>query len=309
MDFNSIKEELINTIKSVHNAIVNSPVFYFIKETYNHLGTFYRKLLHGCLLTAVLCVLLYYPFSRLYSATKNMREFSGKTRLTQELVNLSNESANGAESMYRAGQDPVQFIKKRLPVLPIPKKQITKVQAVEGTVKPAGVPLGTGVKTAEVHITDLNLKELVQYGYYLEKLSDNIKMTGLNVTETAKKNNYFNVQYTLSFFSLRKTTGGKRRAKPVGGKAPLRPARPSRQNVPRFDIPSLTDIPPPPEAPHTDKVDTAKPPAPHTDKAPRHKDQHKANAPPPPPTDKSDKTKPPAPPTDKSDKTKKDKQQ
>jgi len=57
MDLSSFKEEFINICQNAYNWLVNNPIFYFLKEKYDHLSSFYRKILQiaGCLI--LLCIL------------------------------------------------------------------------------------------------------------------------------------------------------------------------------------------------------------------------------------------------------------
>ncbi|MDE0118533.1 MAG: hypothetical protein OXM55_00805 [Bdellovibrionales bacterium] len=199
MDFNNLKEEFINISNNVYSSIINSSGFYFIKEKYDHLSSLHRKLLQGFCLLMLLVVLLYYPTSYLYSSWNNMREANIKYLLTRELMNLSPNKNNRISSSYFPGQDPVKFIEQRIPVLQIPKNQIQQIKKTKAIQQ--SLPLSTKVEMVAVEMQNLNLQEIVEYGYKLEQLSNNIKLTHLRIKENPNKNDYFNVSYALSFFS------------------------------------------------------------------------------------------------------------
>ena len=202
MDFSNFKEEFINICKNGHNTFVNSSAFYFVKEKYDHLSSLHRKILHTVSLLVLVCIVFYYPFSYLYFSWINMRNFYTKKELTRELIDLSSITQPDFSKSYTSSQEPVRFIEQKIPTLQIPKSQIKEIKKSNSNQQPKNFPLSSKVEAVEVEIKNLNLKEIVQYGHKLEQLSDNIKLTNIYITENPKKNNYFNVSYILSFFSL-----------------------------------------------------------------------------------------------------------
>ena len=214
MDLSSLKEEIVNLLKNIYSAIVNSQAVYFLKEKYDHLSSFYRKILQIFIGFLLLSVLLYYPVSRLYSSWQNTQQANVKTQLTQALLDLSSAEQQGRGRSYSTDSDPVRFINRRLVTLRLPKDQVKDIKKIENSPKIGkSFAFPTEVKAVEIQMSDLNLQEVVDYGQKLEKLSENIKMTAMRITENSEKDNYFNVSYTLSFFNIPKlgssSKGGK----------------------------------------------------------------------------------------------------
>ena len=197
MDFNSFKD----LFKNAYNTSVNNPVFYFVKEKYDHLNVFYRKTIQVLSLLVLICILLYYPASRLYSSWKYIKNFNTKTQLIRELVNLSSAKQTSISGAYTFNKDPLQFIEQKIPTLFIPKNQVTKITNLQDSKESKNLPISATVKKVKLEMKDLNLKEVIQYGYQLEQLSDNIKLMNLSLKESKEKENYFNVSYILSFFN------------------------------------------------------------------------------------------------------------
>ncbi len=197
MDFNSFKD----LFKNAYNASVNNPAFYFIKEKYDHLNVFYRKTIQVLSLLVLIGILLYYPASRFYSSWKHIKNFNAKTQLVRELVNLSSARQTSISGAYTLKTDPLRFIEQKIPTLFIPKNQVTKITNWKDSEESKNLPVSATVKKVKLEMKDLNLKEVVQYGYQLEQLSDNIKLMNLSMKESEEKENYFNVFYILSFFN------------------------------------------------------------------------------------------------------------
>ena len=205
MDFNTLKDNLTNVCKNLNNTVIDSPLFYFIKEKYDNLSSFYRKALHIISLLILVCILFYYPVSHLYSSWSNIKSSKTKKNLTQSLLDLSSTKQTSSSQAYTSDRDPVQFINQRIITLQIPKNQIKGVKKSDVTSqKPSTLSSTTKIQTVEVKMENLNLKEIIKYGHQLEQLSKNIKLTNLHIIENPEKDNYFNVSYILSFFNLKK---------------------------------------------------------------------------------------------------------
>ena len=236
MDINSFKEEFITVCKNFHNTVTSSSVFYFIKEKYDHLSSFSRKAIKTALLLTLSCVLFYYPFSRLYLSWKNMKDFNTKKQLSWELTNVSSSQSIGLSGSYTLSQDPIQFIEKRISTLQIPKNQIKEVKRSNRAQKPKYLPSAFVMNTVEVKMINLNIKEVVQYGYQMEQLSNNIKLMNLYIKENPEKDNYFNVSYILSFFNPTKPLPSNSKEKQTKTKRedipPILPMRESPKKIP-----------------------------------------------------------------------------
>ena len=197
MDFNILKEAL----KNAYKITINNPVSYFIKEKYEHLNSFYKKIIHIFSLLVLISIVFYYPASRFYSSWKNIRNFDIKTKLIRELISLSSVKKNNISGNYTPDTDPIRFIERKIPTLSIPKNQIAKIKEAKTNQDLKDIPTSTKVKTVRLEMKELNLKEVIQYGHQLEQLSDNIKLIELSMKESQEKENYFHVSYILSFFS------------------------------------------------------------------------------------------------------------
>ena len=252
MDFNNLKEEIVNIFKNLSNTVIDSSFFNFIKEKYDNLSSFYRKIFYVSGFLILACILLYYPFSHLYSSWKNMWSFNTKKKLTHELIDLSVSTQTSASRAYTPDRDPVQFINQKIITLQIPKNQIKGVKKSKTTPPqpPTTFSMPTTIQTVEVAMENLNLKEVIEYGHQLEQLSKNIKLTNLHMIENATQDNYFNVSYILSFFNLKQ-----KKAFPKNEKIKAKPPSPTKTESNKlFDnlktkrklSPSSPSSPPPP---------------------------------------------------------------
>lgn len=204
MDFSRFKEAFSNLCKNSYNTIINSSFFYFLKDKYDNLSSLHRKIIYSFSILTFSCLLLYYPFSHLYSSWENMNDFNTKKKLIKEMINLSSTKNIQSSKSYQPNQNPVKFIERRIPTLGINKTLVKGVKKAKSATPLNNLPFSARVETVEVQLKNLNLKEIVQYGHQMEQFSNNIKLTNIEITENPEKENYFHVSYFLSFFLFKK---------------------------------------------------------------------------------------------------------
>ena len=201
MDLKNIKEEVIRLLNSLFSKIEDSYWFYFLTEKYHALSHTHRRGLLIILSSTILIIVVYYPLLKLYSSYKNMDEFIGKKNIIQELNNLSSANQLYLAGLRQSPTDLTQFLKQEIQRIKISEQQIIQIKETENQ-KLKDIRLPVNIQTTTVEIDNLNLTEIVQHGYQLENLSDNLKMIDINITENPEKENYFRVTYTLSLFAL-----------------------------------------------------------------------------------------------------------
>ncbi len=240
ININILKEELINLYKTIYIYLENSTWFHYIKEKYEHLQPLHKKIVNGVASLLLLIVLLYSPFSYLYASWGNMKDFTDKKHLIQELLSLSDIRRTSSGLQQNNPRNLKNFISQRSETIGLPKEQITTITQTKGqNLKELKTPVRT--ESVLVELNNLNLKELINYGHQLETLNNNLKVVNMDITENKQKENYFNAVYTLSLFSLtsnnslqktnfpkqklKKPLQKKEKRKKLEGKEKLKPAK------------------------------------------------------------------------------------
>lgn len=247
MDFNRLKEALSNLCKNAYNAITNSSLFYFIKDKYDSLSSFQRKIIYSLSVLIFSCLVLYYPFSHLYSSWKNMNDFNTKKELIREMIHLSSTKDIQSSKDYTSHQNPIQFIERRMPTLGINKKLIKGIKKAKYVPPLKNLPFSAKVETIEVQLENLNLKEIIQYGHQMEQFSNNIKLTNIEITENREKENYFHVSYFLSFFLFKEDRPKKE--PPKVKHTPSKKIKPKKKPTANERVFDKLKIAPPPSIP------------------------------------------------------------
>ena len=202
MPFQNLKEEIITLYKNASSAVENSQWFHYFKEKYDHLNPKYKKILKTALAFGALAGLFYYPVQNIYSSQKNMKEFTDKKELTQELVKLSLSGSSSAPQQQNISSLK-NFISRNIYKTGLNNKQIKDITSGKGLKNPLGNT--STVESVNITALDLNLKEIMNYGQKIEALARPLKMTGLHIIENEKKDNYFSAVYTISLLRFDKT--------------------------------------------------------------------------------------------------------
>ncbi len=202
IDIKNLKEELVGRMHYFSDKVGENAWFLFVKEKYSTLSFLHRKIIHTTLWILVILALVYVPLKSLYHSHKKMEEFSDKRRMVQELARLFSAQKVGSSASEVVRVE--SFIRRGIKKLNIPDKQTGEVKKIKNPGPSAfSLPRGTRTQTLTLRLKDLNLREVIQYGYQVENLSDNLKLSGMDMEESTKKQNYFNVVYTFQFFSLK----------------------------------------------------------------------------------------------------------
>ena len=198
MEIKNIKEEAIRLWGGLLNKIQDSSWFYFLTEKYHILNPTHRKAINISLIAFLLIIITYNPILKFYSSYKNVNEFVNKKTLIQELNNLSSAHQLMTGYSQQSPEDLIKFLTSRIRSIQIPPQQIIQIKKIEHNHKSEDNHLPVEAQTALVELDNLNLSEIIQYGYQLENLSNNLKMTNIIITENPQKDNYFKVAFTLS---------------------------------------------------------------------------------------------------------------
>ncbi len=236
MNINTIKDIVTSLYKDIVDRVSDSEWYHSLRKKYEILSSKQRKTLHAFLWFTLLTTVLYYPISHLYASWTSMHTFTTKENLIRELDLLS--SANRSIGVSNLSSQNLQkSIKKSLLALNFPEKQIVRIEKTESVNLTRPLPFPVTIHTVAIEMKDLNLQEVTQYGYQLERLSDNLKILDIYIKENPKKTNYFNTTYKLSLFSLSK------KSKPTQLESVRKPEPPiiSKESISPFSPPNASE--------------------------------------------------------------------
>ena len=187
--------------KIIYDRLISNVFIHWLREKYNGLGGIQRKIIFSTLFILFAGGVLYYPVSLLYSSWGYVKDSRDKKQLIRQMNHLSFALRSGSAFVHPVHGSLRVFIQQQISRWFLAKGQITQVKEIKSTssnVSAKGV--STASRLVEVQVSDLNLKEVVQYAKQLENLSPYLKLIKLKMEEDKKEQNYFDVIYTLAFF-------------------------------------------------------------------------------------------------------------
>ena len=211
MDFKQLREECVNALCYLGDRVQESSWLWFLRERYNALAVNYRRALRWCGGTLLVGLLFYYPVVSLYQSHRQMSGFLNRRALIQELAYLSASRQGPREGVGGQEVDLKNLITRGLRRMNVPEGQVLSVREEDvGTAITSVSNWSDSVRTRTVYVEldNLNLSEIVRYGYELEALSGHLKMGGLDIQENPERDNYFKVAYRFRFFTLGGSGGG-----------------------------------------------------------------------------------------------------
>jgi hypothetical protein len=116
---------------------------------------------------------------------------------------LASETAGGANSIGAA--EARNQIQNQLNTFALQPEQIVGVVDLDGQSAARGLVTGTSdaqVNGLGVSLKKLNLKQVVDIGFEMQKISSNVKLAGIEITAGADDPHYFDVMYKLVAFGM-----------------------------------------------------------------------------------------------------------
>ncbi len=202
MNFEDLKDKLREMWARLKSEVDENPQINTLKEKFETLPSKVQRSILAGVAAFALLMLISFPMSYFSQATQYENEFLSTRALLRELLKVGkpmNPNIN-MENRLEFSQ-----IKERIdgliPTFNLMAEQVGGV--VESNSKGPSLAKPPIVEDkAQLTMKNLNLDQLVQISYEMQKLFPNVKMTGIDVSESAEHPNYFNVIYTLSKFTV-----------------------------------------------------------------------------------------------------------
>ena len=200
MNTDTIKDFLNSFFENFLYKVRESFVFNMIAERYENLDSHLQKWLKIALWTGGLALIFAFPFSFFISSVKSIEDFKEKKSLILSLLKTKNTL-----STEHQGFSKIQFEEKISSIvdqLVLSSDQEVKISTLSRTpfLPKALKPLSYAAK--EIQIKGLNIKEAIEIGESLSRISPYTRILGFKVKEMEDKKNYFHTIFTLvSFFN------------------------------------------------------------------------------------------------------------
>jgi len=202
MDFESIKEQIVDRFFEIKGKIEDSELYIGLKERYDNLSPNAQIGVKIAASFLSLLVLYSFPAGYLTSANEKIEIFEENRQLTRDLIRAGRIARTiqlppMAPTIENLTSQINSAIDKEN-VLPEQKGGVTpKLDIVQKSIVPATIKQ-TGVKA---NLKKLNLRQLVNLGESLHQIQGS-KLINIAILADSKDPHYFNVDYEVAAFSL-----------------------------------------------------------------------------------------------------------
>jgi hypothetical protein len=197
MNFQDLKEQVIQLLKDLMEKIQESSAFNELKDRYENLTPRNQKALviSLCLIVSILIISI--PYSYYSVSQDNMTSFFEKRDLIRDVQRLSREAQEGAPLPVAPEMEQLRMqIENELTASQLlPEQKLGVNMADLSSSKLISAAMSAGALT--IHLAKLNLRQISDLGLKFQNLSPSIKMTDLDVQASMSDPKYFDVQYKL----------------------------------------------------------------------------------------------------------------
>lgn len=195
-------EDLKEKIKTSWAEVQEHPTYNTLKEKYETLSPDTQRVLVLSVVLVVFLAVLSIPMSYLSSSGESIERFETDKRMIRELLKVGKKKPGRSALPPSMSIDDIRgrvsSTLSRFQLLPEQKGDVVLAQE-----KNQLVPSPIQQISATVQLKTLNLKQIVDVGHALQRASHSIKLVGLSIIRSAgKKENYFDVTYKVSAFSM-----------------------------------------------------------------------------------------------------------
>ena len=201
-----IIDQLKDTLTARWEQFQETDTYISLKEKYDNLPTKGQKLVTlGAFLFAFLIVISI-PLAWFTASQNSVVEFEDTKTTISDLLEISQEIKNiPTDSMDINPGELKSRVEKILAEKGLGKDQISGVNQTQFT-NPQGsnlIPPQINAQGIETNLKKLTLKQIVDIGYELERISPLVKVLNLEVKATPEDVHYYDVQFRVSSFSVK----------------------------------------------------------------------------------------------------------
>ena len=189
--FDDLKKQFSEKWKNFESRLLESNTFNLLKEKYQSLDILQKKLIKYLSVFFVLVILTYLPFSYFFSSSSHWRSFKEKQTISLGLLKVRNKMSY---SVLRYSQNQltnkIERIIEKYSTSDFELKHKKSLFQKEGSIYQINF---------DVHISHLNVKQVVKLGTELNSLSQ-VRLSSITVEENKKFPKHYDVAYKLSAF-------------------------------------------------------------------------------------------------------------
>jgi len=196
MNFEDIKEQIVTSAKQFWEKFQESSTYHQLKDNFENLNPNQQKLVFIGTLLVSFFVVLWYPVDSLFVSNESLTEYSEKRETIRNLFKTQRElsemgnlpsslPADSFKSQVESKFQEMRLIPSQIKSVEVsaPNSQLIAPQFSEGGLN--------------VTLNQLNIRQVVEVGSFLQSLSPTLKMVDLLMNTFPQDERYYNVTYRL----------------------------------------------------------------------------------------------------------------
>ena len=199
-------DQLKDTLLARWDQFQESDTYISLRERYDNLPPRGQKLAVFAAFFMAFLVVFSIPYAWFATSQTTVVEFEDTKDTIEDLLEVSQEVKNmPPQSLGIASSELKMRVDKILAEKGLSKEQITSVNETQFT-NPQGSTLIPAQITAagiEAHLKQLTLKQVVDIGYDLDRISPLVKVLNLEMKATEADVHFYDVQFRVSSFSVK----------------------------------------------------------------------------------------------------------
>lgn len=202
MNFDDLKDQLLEHWERFRNRILDDPSFNSLRERFETLPSTSQKAIIAVSFLLFFLITIYIPYSYFQTAREYQEKYTTYRSTIRELLKVG--KADSSRALYTQKGN-LELLKSRLSSslnnFNLMNDQILGVELSSETANSlAHAPVQEEVFLLK--LKKLNLDQVLQIGSDLIRNFNDLKMTGLNVAADKDSAGYFNTEFRLSKFYL-----------------------------------------------------------------------------------------------------------
>lgn len=203
MDFESLKEQLLDQYKELSQKIGENETFLMLAERYNNLSPVIQRSIIGGIVFLFFYVLYTIPSGSMASSESHYSNFELQRATTEDLYKAGAITSGGSQSNGLGRTQLESQVKRDLKTQQVLDSQVSPFKSVAAPISAKKVPKEIEQIGLSFEIKKMNLKQFTNISSRLASINPNTKLTNISMKADKEDPHYFNVSYTLSSLNLK----------------------------------------------------------------------------------------------------------
>ncbi|OFZ12791.1 MAG: hypothetical protein A2Z20_07055 [Bdellovibrionales bacterium RBG_16_40_8] len=206
MAFENITDKIKEQFIDIWDKVQESSLYNNLREKFETQSvTTQRGIVFGSVVLLLLFVLSF-PYSYFNSSSAFNEEYNENKNMLRSLLRASRLASEATYAPPSVSSEEVKSqIQNMLPRFTLLPEQVGSILDID--MKAMGeslAPKNVGQNGIGLSLKKLNLKQVVDIGFEIQKLNQSVKLVGLDIVANVSDNHYFDVLYKLIIFSVPK---------------------------------------------------------------------------------------------------------